>query len=71
LEPQLKFINEIRQLCGPLEPFVKAQKKSMANGTIGAKTDQNTQVDWRKRRKQVFAHASVNISSYQVEELII
>jgi hypothetical protein len=71
LEPELKVIDELEQLRGPLEPFVKAQKKALADVASEVKKEQAPQVDWRKRRKQAFARAALNVGLYQVEELII
>lgn len=72
IEPELKFIGEVGQLRGPLEPFVKAEKKLMVDAANEIQKDQHApQVDWRKKRKQAFAQASLNVGLYQVEELII
>lgn len=71
IEPELKFIGEVEQLRGPLEPFVKAQKKASVQANEVLKDRQGPQEDWRRKRKQAFAQASLNIGLYQVEELII
>jgi hypothetical protein len=71
LEPEVKFIDAIGQLSGPLEPFVKAQKKISAEAAGEAKKDQVVQGDWGKRKKQAFALANLHVGLYQIEELMI
>lgn len=72
IQPEIKFIDEVGQLCAPLESFVKVQKKlTLAEVAGEVKKDQISQVDWRKKRKQAFAQASLNVGMYQVEELMI
>lgn len=72
IQPEIKFIDEVGLLRAPLEPFVKAQNKlALADVAGEVKKDQASQVDWRKKRKQAFAQANLNVGMYQVEELII
>jgi len=64
LESEVRFIDEIRQSCRPLELFVKAQKKALAEAANEVKKDPVAQGDWRKRRKQAFAQANPHVGLY-------
>lgn len=70
IEPEAAFMDDLEQLRGPLEPFVKAHKKMVHEAAHGPeKPDPN--VDWRKKRKQAHEQAAIAVGVYQVEELII
>jgi len=45
LESEVRFIDEIRQSCRPLELFVKAQKKALAEAANEVKKDPVAQGD--------------------------
>jgi hypothetical protein len=58
----------MEQLRGPLEPFARAQMKTLRESIEGKK---DSQVDWRKRRKAAHEHISVAVGLYRLEELVI
>ena len=70
LQPELELNDEIEQLKGPLQPFVRAQAKAVSDAIHGPpKID--PKVDWRQRKKALHDQASVSIGLYQVEEIML
>ena len=69
LEPELTRVDDMEQLRGPLEPFVRAQLKASRESIVEGRKD--GQVDWRKRRKAANAQTSVAVGLYRLEELVI
>ena len=60
-------MDDFQLLHGPLGLFVKAQEKSHSE-----KQRPPTQLgDWRRRRKLAHERASMGVTLYQVEELVI
>ncbi|EJD01356.1 uncharacterized protein FOMMEDRAFT_147908 [Fomitiporia mediterranea MF3/22] len=50
-------------LCGPLDPFARVQRKSLADAASGGK--KRDEVDWQKRRKQAHEQAAISLGPYQ------
>ncbi|KAH8096702.1 hypothetical protein BXZ70DRAFT_331420 [Cristinia sonorae] len=70
LQPELALNDEIEQLKGPLQPFVRAQAKAVSDAVNGPQKI-DPKVDWRQRKKAMHEQASMNIGLYQVEELVL
>lgn len=70
LEPELAFTDEIEQLRGPLEPFVRAHAKAVHEAAHGAQKP-DLKVDWRRRRKEAHEQAGMAVGVYQIEELVL
>lgn len=70
IEPELDFIDDVDQLRGPLEPFLRAHAKAVHEATYGAQKP-DLKVDWRRRRKEAHEQAGMAIGVYQLEELVI
>ncbi|KAI0254799.1 hypothetical protein BJV78DRAFT_1183009 [Lactifluus subvellereus] len=67
LQSELKIIDELQSLHGPLELFAKAQEK-----TSSEKQRPPAQLeDWRRRRKLAHERAAMGVGLYQVEELVL
>lgn len=69
IEPELASLDQMEQLRGPLEPFVKAHTKAIKEA--GEDKRKQPVVDWRQRRKQAHEQAGLSIGLYQLEELVL
>ncbi|KAH9060923.1 hypothetical protein EDB87DRAFT_1808093 [Lactarius vividus] len=67
LQSEIKVIDELQSLHGPLELFAKTQEKT----TTEKQRPQGPLDDWRRRRKLAHEQASMGVGLYQVEELVI
>ncbi|KAH9179596.1 hypothetical protein EDB89DRAFT_1922170 [Lactarius sanguifluus] len=67
LQSEIKVIDELQSLHGPLELFAKTQEKT----TTEKQRPQGPLEDWRRRRKLAHEQASMGVGLYQVEELVI
>ncbi|KAH9002207.1 hypothetical protein EDB86DRAFT_2898629 [Lactarius hatsudake] len=67
LQSEIKVIDELQSLHGPLELFAKTQEKT----TTEKQRPQGPLEDWRRRRKVAHEQASMGVGLYQVEELVI
>ena len=70
LEPELAFTDDVEQLRGPLEPFVRAHAKAVHEAAHGAQKPDH-KVDWRKRRKEAHEQAGIAVGVYQIDELLL
>ena len=70
LEPELDFTDDVEQLRGPLEPFVRAHAKAVHEAAHGVQKP-DLKVDWRKRRKEAHEQAGMTVGAYQIEELVL
>lgn len=70
LEPELSFTDDVEQLRGPLEPFVRAHAKAVHEAAHGVQKP-DLKVDWRKRRKEAHEQAGITVGVYQIEELVL
>lgn len=68
----LSLTGDLQLLSGPLQPFVKAHSKALADASQAASGGEGKEpvVDWRKRRKAAFEQAGV-VGLYQIEELVL
>jgi hypothetical protein len=64
LQSELSIIDDLQLLHGPLGLFAKAQEKTQQRPPVQLE-------DWRRRRKLAHERASMGVSLYQVEELVI
>ncbi|KAF9461998.1 hypothetical protein BDZ94DRAFT_1262189 [Collybia nuda] len=69
IEPEISYLDQIEQLRGPLEPFVKAHTKAIREA--GEDKRKQPVADWRQRRKQAHEQAGLSIGLYQLEELVL
>ncbi|KAI9447943.1 hypothetical protein H4582DRAFT_42547 [Lactarius indigo] len=67
LQSEIKIIDELQLLHGPLELFAKTQEKT----TTEKQRPQGPLEDWRRRRKLAHEQASMGMGLYRVEELVI
>ncbi|KAH9049690.1 hypothetical protein EDB84DRAFT_1260539 [Lactarius hengduanensis] len=67
LQSEIRVIDELQSLHGPLELFAKTQEKT----TTEKQRPQGPLEDWRRRRKLAHEQASMGVGLYQVEELVI
>ncbi|KAI0347456.1 hypothetical protein BDW22DRAFT_1351894 [Trametopsis cervina] len=70
VEPEVTFTDDLDQLRGPLEPFVKAHNQMLRLAAHGPEKP-DLSVDWRKKRKEAHEQATIAVGVYQVEELIL
>lgn len=70
LEPELTFTDDMEQLRGPLEPFVRAHAKAVHEAANGVQKP-DLKVDWRRRRKVAHEQANMALGVYQIEELLL
>ena len=70
LEPELAFTDDVEQLLGPLEPFVRAHAKAIHEAAHGAQKP-DLKIDWRRRRKEAHEQAGMAVGLYQIEELVL
>ncbi|GJE84877.1 hypothetical protein PsYK624_009530 [Phanerochaete sordida] len=70
LEPELDFTDDVEQLRGPLEPFVRAHSKAVHEAAHGVQKP-DLKIDWRKRRKDAHEQAGMAVGVYQIEELVL
>lgn len=70
LQPELALNDEIEQLQGPLQPFVKAQAKVVSDA-INGPPKLDPKVDWRQRKKALHEQAGMSVGLYQIEELVL
>ena len=67
LQSELNIIDDLQLLHEPLVLFTKAQEKALSE-----KQRPPAQLeDWRRRRKLAHERASMGVSLYRVEELVI
>ena len=67
LQSEIRTIDELQLLHGPLELFAKTEEKS----TIEKQRPPGPLEDWRRRRKLAHEQASIGVGLYRVEELVI
>jgi hypothetical protein len=67
LESEIRIIDELQSLHGPLELFAKTQQKT----TTEKQQPAGPLEDWRRRRKLAHEQASIGVGLYRVEELVI
>ena len=67
LQSEIRTIDELQLLHGPLERFSKAQEKT----TTEKQQRQGPLEDWRRRRKLAHEQASIGVGLYRLEELVI
>lgn len=70
LEPELTFTDDVEQLRGPLESFVREHAKAVHEAAHGAQKP-DLKVDWRRRRKEAHEQAGMAVGMYQIEELLL
>jgi hypothetical protein len=70
IEPETSFSDDLEQLRGPLEPFVKAHVKMVHEAAHGPEKP-DLSVDWRKTRKEIHERAAMAVGVYQLEELVL
>ncbi|SJL02520.1 uncharacterized protein ARMOST_05851 [Armillaria ostoyae] len=66
IDPEIQSIDETEQLRGPLEAFVKAQRRLLKATEEG----KEPRLDWRQRSKLAHQQASAAIGLYRAERLI-
>ena len=66
LQFELSIIDDLQILHEPLGLFTKAQEKALSEKQRPPQLE-----DWRRRRKLAHERASMGVSLYQVEELVI
>ncbi|KAI9467106.1 hypothetical protein BJY52DRAFT_1236476 [Lactarius psammicola] len=67
LQSEIKTIDELQLLHGPLELFARTQEKT----TSEKQRPTGPLEDWRRRRKLAHEQASMGVGLYRVEELVI
>ncbi|KAK0491504.1 hypothetical protein IW261DRAFT_1438088 [Armillaria novae-zelandiae] len=67
IDPEIQSIDETEQLRGPLEAFVKAQRRLLKATEEG----KEPRLDWRQRSKLAHQQASAAIGLYRAERLIL
>ncbi|KAK0461635.1 uncharacterized protein EV420DRAFT_1639932 [Desarmillaria tabescens] len=67
IDPEIRSIDETEQLRGPLEAFVKAQRRLLKATEEG----KEPRLDWRQRNKLAHQQASAAIGLYRAERLFL
>lgn len=73
--PEVDFLEDVVQLRGPLEPFVRAQTEKEQKQTDKEqgkdRVAKEPQGDWRQRRRAAHEAASAGVGLYRLEELTL
>ncbi|KAL1739710.1 hypothetical protein HDZ31DRAFT_68664 [Schizophyllum fasciatum] len=69
--PEIDFLEEVAQLRGPLEPFVRAQSEKEQKEKAKERGVKEPQGDWRQRRRAAHEAASAGVGLYRLEELTL
>jgi hypothetical protein len=69
IEPEIGLHEHLECLRGALEPFAKAQNRTLKERAEG--TQKETPNEWRKRRKHQEQQVALGVGLYRLEELVI